>query len=524
MRNVILIIWVFTVTAAAYTPTGLSPEDIKAFNHCADAVTLDFDDFTNATASAFNEEIERIFDGDESVLFVTSSETRDDGKGNSNYTELSLGGGLDRLEAYAFEGLQTGPITVVGGYEENRARTKGDLYDVVKRTGGGSAMLSDPAGTMLGISADYAGKKETVGDGITAEIPSTGFDSGRITAAYRSHFWGTSKLSTKISDTYSRQTLYGPAVTDNLIEADTDFTFLWLGDNSLRGAVTLRQENVNDPGGDSVGVLFTRIVMDNDFRVSEKIRVGVGLGGFVLRRDSTLTRLYPRGSVHVGLTRHVGVFAKYRPYMRLPTFRELYYETDYSAAADYIPFTEAHGAFEIGVVNNVYDSLQTEVSFYEKRFRNDYARENVPGDFKTAYHDLGKYYNRGLSARAQLNFRRFVSIYGGYVYDRFEIIDVRGGHIPYRPSNTFTTGLLVGGETGYNVSAELKRVGERFGDATGTIILPPAAIADAALRLRLHRGITVYVKGENLNDATYNVIYGVPAPGRTISAGLKLVI
>jgi outer membrane cobalamin receptor len=234
--------------------------------------------------------------------------------------------------------------------------------------------------------------------------------------------------------------------------------------------------------------------------------------------------LYPRGSVHVGLNRHVGVFAKYRPYVRLPTFRELYYETDYSAAADYIPFTEVYGAFEIGVVNNVYDSLQTELSFYEKRFRNDYTRENVPGDFKTTYHDLGKYYNRGLSARAQLNFRRYVSIYGRYVYDRFEIIDVRGGHIPYRPSNTFTTGFLVGEETGYNVTAELKRVGERFGDSAGTIILPPAVIADAGLRLRLRRGISVYVKGENLNDATYNVIYGVPAPGRTISAGLKLVI
>jgi hypothetical protein len=523
MRRYVPIITCIFTTAAAYTPTGLSTEDINIFTYSAPTLTPDFDDFMAATEGALPEEIQRIFTGGEIVLLSPSSEAGANGNGKRNYTEVSFGGGANRLEAYAFEGFQTGPVAVVGGYEENRSQAKGGLYNVVKRGGGGSVMLSDPAGTMLGITADYSGKKETVGDVIT-EIPSIGFDSGRITAAYRSHFWGTSKLSTKISDIYSKQTRYGPAVTDNLIEADTDFTLLWLGDNSLRGSVILQQENVNVSGNGSTGVLFSRILMDNDLRISEKIRLGVGVGGFILRRDVTVTRLYPRSSIHVSLTRHVGVFAKYRPYMRLPTFRELYYDADYSLAADYIPFTDAHTVFEIGVVNNISDALHADATFYEKRYRYDYAMKNVNDGLKAVYRDIGKYYARGLSIRAQANLHRIISINGEYCYESIKTVDVSGGHIPYRPSDTLKAGLLVGEKSGHHLTAELERVGERYADSAGTIILPPSVIADAAFRFRLYRGLTVYVKGENLGDATYDVLHHVHAPGRTISVGLRLVL
>jgi hypothetical protein len=381
-------------------------------------------------------------------------------------------------------------------------------------------MLSDPAGTMLGISADYIGKDEKAG----GETVATGFDSGRITAAFRSHFWGTSKLSTKVSDTYSRQTRESPTVTDNLIEADTDFTLLWLGDNSLRGSITLQQENVNVYGGGSTGVLYTGIHLGSDFRVSEKIRLGAGLGGFVLRRDGTLTRLYPSGSVHVGLTRNIGIFANYRPYVRLPAFRELYYETDYTLADNYVPFTDAYSVFEIGVVNNISDALHADATFYEKRFRHDYAEENVAGYLKTSYYDVGKYYVRGLSFRAQADPHRIISLYGEYGYESVKTIDVAGGHVPYRPRDALTAGVLIGETAGHHLIAEMVRVGERYGNSAGTIILRPAAIANAAVGIRVYRGITFYVRGENLGDAAYDEIVRVPAPGRTVTAGLKMVL
>jgi len=520
MRKTFTATFLFTaITATAFTPTGLPADETDVFACCASAAVPTFDDFMNATEGALYEEIERIFEGGEGVLLHPPADAGEE-SGNHNYTEISIGGGADRLEAYAFEGLQTGPAAFVGGYEENRSTAKGDIYRTVRRDGGGSMMLSDPAGTMLGISADYIGKDEKAG----GETVATGFDSGRITAAYRSHFWGTSKLSTKFSDTYSRQTLQGPTVTDNLIEADTDFTLLWLGDNSLRGSITLQQENVNVFGGGSTGVLYTGILLGSDFRVSEKIRLGAGLGGFVLRRDGTITRLYPGGSIHIGLTRHIGVFANYRPYVRLPTFRELYYETDYTLADNYVPFTDAYSAFEIGVVNNISDALHADASFYEKRFRHDYAKENIAGCLKTSYYDVGKYYVRGLSFRAQADLHPIISLYGEYGYENIKAIDVDGGHVPYRPRGTLTAGLLVGEAVGHHLIAEMTRVGERYGDSAGTLILRPAVVADAAFGIRIYRGITIYVKGENLGDATYDEIARVPAPGRTVTAGLKMVL
>lgn len=523
MRKTFTATLLFTaITAAAFTPTGLPADETDVFVCYAAAAIPTFGDFMDATEGALDEEIERIFEGGEGVLLRPPADAGDE-SGNRNYTEISFGGGANRLEAYAFEGFQTGPVAFVGGYEENRSAAKGDIYGTVRRGGGGSMMLSDPAGTMLGITADYIGKDEKAGDETVGTI-ATGFDSGRITAAYRSHFWGTSKLSTKVSDTYSRQTRQGPAVTDNLIEADTDFTFLWLGDNSLKGSITLQQENVNVFGGGSTGALYTGILLGNDFRISEKIRLGAGLGGFILRRDGTLTRLYPRGSIHVGLTRHIGVFANYRPHVRLPTFRELYYETDYTLADDYAPFTDAYSIFEIGVVNNISDALHADATFYEKRFRYDYAKENVAGYLKASYYDVDKYYVRGLSLRAQADLHRIISLYGEYGYESIKTVDVAGGHIPYRPRDTLTAGLLVGEPAGHYLAAEMARVGERYGDAAGMIILRPAVIADAAFGIRIYRGITIYVQGENLGDATYDVIDRVPARGRTVSAGLKLVL
>lgn len=509
-------------TAAAFTPTGLPADEIHVFDRCAAAATPAFSDFMDAAEGALDEEIKRIFEGGEGVLLRPPADA-DDGSGNRNYAEFSFGGGTDRLEAYAFEGFQTGPVAFVGGYEEDRSAAKDDIYRTVRRAGGGSVMLSDPAGTMLGISSDYVGKDERAGGAKAGTIP-TGFDSGGIMAAFRSHFWGTSKLSTRVSDTYSRQTRQGPTVTDNLVEADTDFAFLWLGDNSLRGSIILQQENVNVSGGGSTGVLYTGILVGNDFRLSEKIRLGAGVGGFVLRRDATLTRLYPRGSVHVGLTRHVGVFAKYRPYVRLPAFRELYYETDYTLAGDYVPYTDAYGVIEIGVVNNISDALSAEAIFYEKRFRNDFARESVDNSLKTAYYDVGEYYARGLAINAKANVHRIVSLYGGYGYEKIKPAGIAGGHVPYRPRDTLTAGLLVGEPAGHHLSAGLVRVGERYADSEGTIILRPAVVADATFRLRLYRGVTAYLKAENLGDATYYAIDNVPGPGRTVSAGLKLVM
>jgi hypothetical protein len=523
MRNTFTATLLFTaITAAAFTPTGLPADETDVFVCCTPAAIPTFDDFMDVTEGALYGEIERVFEGGDGVLLRPPADG-DDETGNRNYTEISIGGGTDGLEAYAFEGFQTGPAAFVGGYEENRSAAKGDTYRTVRRDGGGSMMLSDPAGTMLGISADFIGKDEKAGDDTVGTV-TTGFDSGRITAAFRSHFWGTSKLSTKVSDTYSRQTREGPTVTDNLIEADTDFTLLWLGDNSLRGSITLQQENVNVFGGGSTGVLYTRIRLGSDFRVNEKIRLGAGLGGFVLRRDGTLTRLYPGGSIHVGLTRNVGVFANYRPYVRLPAFRELYYETDYTLANNFVPFSDAYSAFEIGVVNNISDVLHADATFYETRFRHDYAEGNVAGYLKTSYYDVGKYYVRGLSFRTQADLHRVISLYGEYGYESVKTVDVPGGHIPYRPRDTLTAGVLVGETAGHHLIAEMARVGERYGDSAGTIILRPAVIANAAFGIRVYRGITFYAKGENLGDATYDEIARVPARGRTVSAGLKMVL
>jgi hypothetical protein len=512
----------FASATAAFTPAGLGPDDANVFTCCSTSASPDFGDFMAATEAALYEEVHRIFEGGEVVLLRPSSRD-DDGGGNRNYTEVSLGGGPDRFEAYAFEGYQTGPAAVVGGYEENRSSSKDDAYDIVRRGGGGSVMLSDPAGTMIGVTADYAGKDERAAEP-TPKSPTTGFDSGQIIATYRSHFWGTSKLSTKISDIYSRQTGYGPPVTDNLIEADTDFTFLWLGDNSLRGSVTLQQENINVSGGGSTGALYSRILLENDFRVGEKMRFGVGVGGFILRRDTTFTRLYPRSSIHIGLTRYVGVFAKYRPSVRVPAFRELYVENNYSLAEDYIPFTDAYAALEIGLVNNVTDALHTGAVFYEKRFRNDYARTDAGVDSRTTYRDVGKYYARGISVRAKINLHRLVSMHGAYGYERVTLKNPSGGHIPYRPQDILTAGFTFGERTGHNLTATLERRGKRYADAPGTVVLPPALIAGAALRIRLSHSLTIYVKGENLGDATYDVIYRIPAPGRSLSAGLKMVL
>jgi hypothetical protein len=133
------------ITAAAFTPTGLPADETDVFVYCSAAAIPTFGDFMDATEGALDEEIERIFEGGESVLLRLPADAGDE-SGNRNYTEISFGGGADRLEAYAFEGFQAGPVAFVGGYVENHSTSKGDIYSTVRRDGGGSMMLSTAGG------------------------------------------------------------------------------------------------------------------------------------------------------------------------------------------------------------------------------------------------------------------------------------------------------------------------------------------------------------------------------------------
>jgi len=268
-------------------------------------------------------------------------------------------------------------------------------------------------------------------------------------------------------------------------------------------------------------------------------RVYLTLGGRVERNESYGTEAVPRAALAVRI-RGGEDATTFRTSagmgIKAPSFFESFGESFFAKGnPDLAP--ERSRTFDLGVEQRLFGSrLRAVVTAFHQDYRDQIAFTLIDFDtFEGTYVNLARTRARGVEVELDAQPRPWIALLGQYTYTESEILESPSDFSPI-----FEVGrsLLRRPENQASLTAELRfprwsagatvvYVGERAdSDFVGLGLERNDAYTrlDARVHVRIAGPVEAWVVAENLTDATYQEVLGYPALGRSIRAGLRLLV
>jgi len=221
---------------------------------------------------------------------------------------------------------------------------------------------------------------------------------------------------------------------------------------------------------------------------------------------------------------------KYEKSYMLPDFNSLFWVDNafFSGNPDLNP--EKSNIFEGGINLShskfkeynfgfeVYEKNMSDLIIWEKSNRGKWMPKNIRGGYIFGTESSFEYDNeKFLSLRANYSSLKSIS--------RTDKESTNGKEIIYRPKDKamITTKFYY---NNYELSFDCDYTGKMFLNETNSIDIDPFWIYSSRFSYRyIHNNkvkINLFIRGENLFDKQYQVVYGYPMPGRKIEAGFVI--
>jgi iron complex outermembrane receptor protein len=132
----------------------------------------------------------------------------------------------------------------------------------------------------------------------------------------------------------------------------------------------------------------------------------------------------------------------------------------------------------------------------------------------------GKFRNSGLEAAVGYQPLQYLYLHGNYSF----LYMPEGKRVAYAPEQMLSFSASYIGLKKWHFNAGCRYVKDVYSNVVDEGVKSSYGLLDARVSYRPLRMFEVFVKGENLTDADYEIVTGYPMPGITVMAGINLSI
>ena len=294
-----------------------------------------------------------------------------------------------------------------------------------------------------------------------------------------------------------------------------------------------------------------------DFRYSPHPRASLSFGARAEANGNFGTRVVPRAGASLALLQGRGFWGEtrlrafYGQGIKEPRFDQLYSDTFGDIGNPNLK-PEASKTWSVGLEQNLADGrLKLRADYFSNRFYDVIGFEFcspatppatgntcgivIPGApaFFGYFINIDRARARGVDFSAETNVRRWLRVLGNYTFDDSRVVSapgtsdpalVAGNHLIRRPVNSGSVALsaawknIVGSFAGYFSGARTDSDFLFLGLPPRT---PGYARFDVSTTYTLGRGVSTYVRVQNLFDKQYQDALGYPALGRELRVGMN---
>jgi len=443
-----------------------------------------------------------------------------DNIGEYSYTEVSGDAGADDLHVEVFTGVEVNKFDLLARYSEYDYYGDELPINIHSREGRFGAMYSIDAGSIIGVNAQYMARRDVPSSAFKG-YDKTDIDSGRFDLEFIGDIWDDTKLTSQFGGIYSVYRTDISRYRDSRLSVDLGFNSFFWADNLSRANLSIVQDILNIDDGRSVDTLYGDISFTNDIPLTDWMTVGIGFTRYMHQAESLISRNYASGILHFQIGRRTGLYIQYSPKLLIPTFQELYLENQYTRISEIPLILDTYFSIETGVTERLSRNLTAGINIYQTRSRRYPVMSDNTGDRGLEYSDAGRVQINGGTAEYTLDLFNFVSNSGYYSLEE-AVVESTGTVVPYIPRDKAGISLRLYYNDRISVETAFKRLGRR--SYLPGIFLPAVHTFDIRGSVKLIDGLEVYLRGDNIVDREYELMRGIPAPGRALSLGAQLIL
>ncbi len=520
--KLIFIALLLPLLAHAFNPGNMGADSLLAFNETESSFELPgLESLDEADPGLPGTLIAISFSSDDNPHNRSPGLISEEAKaGEYTYAEVCGDGGTDDFRIDAFTGLEIDKFDVLARYFEGGYYGDVSPIRIRNRKGQFGIMYSDAAGATLGMNGLYLARHDIPSD-TSVRYDWTDIDSGGLDLEYSVNVWNNTKLSSRLGGAYSVYQMDTSRSRDYYLSAELGFSaFLW-ADNLSRAKFTVAQDTLNLREERNLEALYGDISLNNDIPLTDWMNLGLGFTHYMYKTDELISRDYGYGVLHFQIGRRTGVYVQYSPKFSIPVFQELYLDKRFIRISETLLVRDTYFSVEAGITERLFDNLSAGISVYQTRSRSYPVMSDYQGEAGLEYRDAGRVLINGGSAEYTIELFDFVSNSGYYSIED-AAIETTGAFPPYTPRDRAGVELRFYYQDRFSVEATLKRSGKRLYQPGA--YLPAVHTLGAKGMVKLVDGLEVYIQSENIGDERYELIRGIPAPGRTLSLGARLIL
>ncbi len=306
---------------------------------------------------------------------------------------------------------------------------------------------------------------------------------------------------------------------------DQFYTPLYLGvafPTMVQQQGTLRWDNINTGPGSSQEV-FAQLNADLMAEPVKILHLSVGANFTAIQSlDNTESRLFPEARIVYDLSPRARVFLAYQPVLEVPTFEELYFDKPYTKVSPSLYPEESYNVFEQGMQGAVTRDMDFSYTVFWKETRGFINLSGPDQNNLWTPYNLTVVKQQGI--RVRLGWQPFTTLDLGLKYEGVQFNNCDSGDaITYSPSSRVGVSGVWDDKT-WEVDLDGSWADSRYYNLTGGSLTPYWLANLTVKRKDVVKGLTLWLKGENLLGQSYQLWQGYEEPGATALVGLTWVM
>lgn len=176
--------------------------------------------------------------------------------------------------------------------------------------------------------------------------------------------------------------------------------------------------------------------------------------------------------------------------------------------------------WDVGVEKSFFNRLTLSLTYFETRFRH-----LIQFYYGTGYQNLGRAQTRGLELSLKAVPIKNLDLSASWTHLQARDLDHQTDLLR-RPKNTFYANLNFSRKA-VRISSEVYYLGQRYdldysSYPNQEVCLQSALLVNLLVSYDLKSTMSFFIRGDNLFDTRYEMVYGYGSPGATISTGFRL--
>jgi len=181
---------------------------------------------------------------------------------------------------------------------------------------------------------------------------------------------------------------------------------------------------------------------------------------------------------------------------------------------------EKNLGWDAGVEKSFFNHLTLSLTYFETRFRH-----LIQFYYGTGYQNLGRARTRGLEVSLKAVPIKNLDLTASWTHLQARDLDHQTDLLR-RPKNTFYANLNFSRKA-VRISSEIYYLGQRYdldysSYPNQEVCLQSAFLVNLLVSYELKSTMSFFLRGDNLFDTRYEMVYGYGSPGATISTGFRL--